>query len=147
MLPSASQLQKSSWPVWFPWELQATDLFIHLFLMYIERAREREREREKDLELLWSKYFYCYLFYKCPDFILLILWYYLLSCTALSLHCRFINFLNLRTYKEILLIIYSSLFSYSILFYLSVIRCYSILFSENSVLRINVNTRHRLVSH
>ena len=30
MLASASQLQKSSWPVWLPWELEATYLHFNL---------------------------------------------------------------------------------------------------------------------
>ena len=34
VLPSASQLQKSSWPVWLPWELETTDFFILFYFIY-----------------------------------------------------------------------------------------------------------------
>ena len=41
MLPSASQLQKCSSPVWLPWELLATDFLKHhlLLLIYMNQLR------------------------------------------------------------------------------------------------------------
>ena len=46
IIPSSSQLQKSSWPVWLNWELYATDLILFEYKSY-------NKEKMKDVAEVW----------------------------------------------------------------------------------------------